>query len=400
MEGHSPHFLAALQVVAHAIPPLRKALIHFYFLTNKETSAVEKKKEWIALRAIGKLLRELISSPLKEGEDEKSTQGDEESDEEAPSVPVDPTPLYQALEPILTQYQKSLEPKNATEALQILLDITQKCARTLPLTSHLWVAMLDQTGIGLMGKASIVGKCPLIEDGEILQRTQKETILEWCPLVVPKRASLEEALKEHCGRKPYEYDFDKKPYQFEVRIPLLSQYAKEQDMDTSVWITTKSVLYTTLTSYLFIGIDRVNPDTGDFDESEVAIPKKLDVRKYCEKTVKGPTEYELIGGILHDEDDYVALLKNTNVEDPEDDDAWMLMESEEIIPMTENDALDFLKGEDEGAPCGTMLVYRRCDGDQPEMKRLLSDIVISQVSGSLDSSAGSEFYYEDEVIED
>jgi hypothetical protein len=402
IEGHSPHFLAALQVVAHVISPLRKALVHFYFLTNKETAAVEKKIEWVTLRALGRLIKELIAAPVN-NDGEGSKQGDdkeESDDEDEPGVPVNPTEIYKALEPTLKHYEKTTEPKHATEALQILLDIIQKSARTLPLTSHLWVALLDLAGMGLMGKQTIVGKCPLLDDDEILQRTQKETILEWCPLVLRKKDSLEEALKEHCARKLHAYDFDKKPYQFEVRIPLLSpQQLEEDDMDPSSWKTTKSVLYTKLTSYLFLGIDRLNSETGNFDETEMEIPKLLDFKKYCEKTIKGATEYELIGGLLHDEDDYVALLKNPNVDDPEDEDAWMLMESEEIIPMTESDALDFLKGEDEGAPCGTLVVYRLCDNGQPEMKRLLSDIIISQVSGSLDS-AGEDFYYEEEVIED
>lgn len=399
LEGHSPHFLAALQVVAHAIDPLRKALIHFYFLTNKE-HGVEKKIEWVTLRALGKLLKELISVPTNDGETSKGEDAEEDSDEESNNIPVDATEFYQTLERTLIQYKKTTKPKNATEALQILLEIIQLCARTLPLTSHLWVALLDLAGLGLIGKAYIVGKCPLIEDGEILQRTQKETILEWCPLVLPKKDSLEEALKEYCSRKPHTYDFDSKPYQFEVRIPLLSPHQLGSDeMDTSNWTTTKSIMYTELTSYLFLGIDRIDQRTGNFDGTEVAIPKVLDLRKYCEKTVKGPTTYELVGGVLHDEDDYVALLKNPNVDDPEDDDAWMLMESEEIIPMTENDALDFLKGEDEAAPCGTIVVYRRCDDGQPELKQLLSDIIISQVSGSLDS-VNTDFYYEEEVIED
>lgn len=401
LEGHSSHFLAALQVIAHVIDPLRKALIHFYFLTNRE-QGVEKKLEWVTLRALGRVIKELISAPVQDGESikEDDAGGDDGSEDDIPSIPVDATELYHALEPTLKQYGKSVEPKNATEALQTLLEIIQKCARTLPMTGHLWVAMLDLAGLGLMGKSYIVGKCPLIEDGQILQRTQKETIMEWCPLVLTKKDSLEEALKEYCSRKPHNYDFDMKPYQFEVRIPLLSPQQVAMDgMDTSNWTTTKSILYSELTSYLFFGIDRVNPTTGTFDETEVIIPKNLDLRKYCERTVKGPTQYELVGGVLHDEDDYVALLKNPNVNDPDDENAWMLMESEEIIPMTESDALDFLKGEDEGAPCGTILAYRRCDNGQPDMKRLLSDIIISQVSGSLDS-ADTGFYYEEEVIED
>ena len=125
------------------------------------------------------------------------------------------------------------------------------------------------------------------------------------------------------------------------------------------------------------------------------IPKVLNLSKLCEKGAKGVKEYELVGGVLQDEEDYIAIVKNAAITDPEDEDAWKLMESEEIIPMTESDALDFLKGEGDGAPCGTILAYRRCD-DQTELKQLLSDIIISQVSGTLD--ADTDFYYEEEEV--
>lgn len=413
VDGHSPHFLSALQVIAHVIGPLRKALIHFY-LTAKQHTNLEK-IEWRTLQALGKLMKELTSADFEtsqmgsennshrdhnDDKDDDDNDGDndddDDDDDDEPASAVDPLELYMILDPCLRHLKKSTEPKDSTQALQILLETIQICARALPLTSHLWVAMLDISGLGLMAKASIVGKCPLIEDHQILQRTQKETILEWCPLVLPKRDTLEEALREHCSRQPHTYDFDKKPFQFEARIPLLSP-EQAKDMDTANWTTTKTLRYTALTSYLFLGIDRRSPQTGTFDETEVAVPTRLDLTKLCENSIKGTREYELVGGILHDEGDYVALLKNTTIEDPEDEAAWTLMESEEVIPMTESDALDFLKGEDEGSPCGTMAVYRRCD-NHPELTQLLSDIIISQVSGTLD--ANTDFYYEEEVIED
>ncbi|KAL3912258.1 MAG: hypothetical protein SGARI_001256 [Bacillariaceae sp.] len=70
--------------------------------------------------------------------------------------------------------------------------------------------------------------------------------------------------------------------------------------------------------------------------------------------------------------------------------------------MSETDVLEFLKGEGgaEGdAPCGTMAIYRRVDPEcHNEMNQLLSDIIISQVSGTLSSTA--DFYIEEEIIED
>ena len=393
VESKSPHFLAAIQVVAHVVAPLRKALVNFYFLTNKEIG-VERKLEWRFLRALGKLVKELTSAPASTSDITQSDNCvDNDDNSDMTRVSVDPTDFYSILMPTLDHLKQSKKPKDATVALQIVLESIQRCARTLPLTSHLWVALLDQAGLGLKGKASIVGQCPLIDDGEILQRTQKETILEWCPLRLPLEKNLEQALQNYCGRKPFVYDFDTKPYQFEVRIPLLSPQQFE-GVDASCWKTTKSVIYTELTSFLFLGIDRFCSDK--VDASEVIVPTTLDVRRYCDKSVVG-TKFELVAGVLHDEGDYVALLRNPNVSNKNDDDAWMLMESEEVIPMTETDALDFLQGDDEGAPCGTLVVYRRCD-DGSTLKSLLSDIIISQISGSLDS-ATDEFYYEEEVID-
>eukprot|EP00934_Nitzschia_sp_Nitz4_P000986 Nitzschia sp. Nitz4//scaffold241_size29735//24921//26150//NITZ4_008031-RA/size29735-processed-gene-0.10-mRNA-1//-1//CDS//3329543790//986//frame0 len=395
VDGHSPHFLAALQIVAHVMDPLRKALVHFFF-TTKQLPTLDK-LEWKTLKALGKILKELITLDTETSQPEDTGGSGSDSDDDEPSAPpIDPLEFYMVFEPCLQHLKKTCQPKTATEALQILLDTILACAKTLPLTSHLWVTMLDAAGLGLMVKAAIVGKCPLIEDHQILQRTQRETILEWCPLVLPKSDSLEQALANHCGRQPYVYDFDTKPFQFQVRIPLLSP-EQAKDMDTSEWTVTKTMLFSTLTSYLFLGIDRLNKETGVMDESEVQIPKLLDLTKLCEKTLKGSKEYELVGGMLHDEGDFVAILKNPTVQDPEDDEAWFLMESEEVIPMTEADALDFLKGEEEGSPCGTMAIYRRKD-DHAELTKLLSDIVIAQVSGSLDTN--SDFYYEEEVIED
>ena len=95
-------------------------------------------------------------------------------------------------------------------------------------------------------------------------------------------------------------------------------------------------------------------------------------------------------------------VKEKDDSDDEDDEAWKLLETEEVIPMSETDVLEFLKGEGgaEGdAPCGTMAIYRRVDHDcHDKMNQLLSDIIISQVSGTLISNA--DFYVEEEIIED
>jgi hypothetical protein len=406
----SPHFLAALQVIAHVLTPLRKALLHFHFLCQGKSL---EKIEWQTLQAFGQVLQALISEApsTKTSVDDRSVDDDDDDDddEESNSIPVDPTPLFKILNPCLKKFNKSATPKDATQALQILLETMQICCRTIPVTSHLWSALLDSVGLGLLAKQSIVGKCALEDDGEILQRSKKEAVILWCPLVLPlHEESLEQALKDHCSKQPYAYDFDTQPYDFEVRIPLWTKSASSSSSsssaaavstDTSTWTTSKSLQFTSLTCYLFLAIERSNSD-GSLNATELNIPKRLDVSKLCaSNTVRGSKEYELVGGILvDDEEDYVAILKNGAVDDPKDEDSWKLMETEEVIPMTESDVFDFLRGE-EGGPCGTVLVYKRCDDTcHKEMNQLLSDIIISHLSGTLD--AKTEIYYEEEVIDD
>jgi len=221
------------------------------------------------------------------------------------------------------------------------------------------------------------------------------------------KISIDRAIQECCAKQSFDYDFDQSPYDFEVRIPLLTRTISDEK-DTSNWVTTIALNFSSLTTYLFLAIPRLDEDSGALKTPEEwKIPKRLDVSKLCVKELfkekVGNTKYELIGGILHDgEEDYVAVVRNPSVEDPEDDDAWKLMESEEIIGMAESDVFDFLQGEGEGDPCGTVVVYQRC-GEEPhqEMNQLLSDIVLSQISGKLEySGTNTEFYYEEEMIDD
>ena len=137
-----------------------------------------------------------------------------------------------------------------------------------------------------------------------------------------------------------------------------------------------------------------------FHADEVTIPKVLNVSKLCEKTWKKSTTYHLVGSILHDEGDYVAIVRDLTNGDQEDEEACKLMESEEVIPMAESDVFDFIQGEGEGSPCGTVFAYKLEDVAQhKEQNQILSDIIIAHVSGKLDSK-DSDYYYEEEIIED
>jgi hypothetical protein len=450
--GDSSHFLPALQVIAHVLIPLRKALIHFHFLCKQNPDVAKSKIEYQVLSTLGQIFQAMMApipitttttpsppAPTKNSNDNDSDDDDSESndDDELKLPPIDPTPFYKVLIPCLTKTKKTIDPRDATQALQILLEVLQSCCRQIPVTSHLWSALLDQAGVGVVAKQSTVGQCKLEDDGgAILQRTLKESIILWCPWKLPLMPTLPLALQKACAKQPSQepYDFDTKPYDFEVRIPLWNTTSSSSSsttgsldgaslVDSSTWKTTKSMQLTSLTTFLFLAIDRFegnndnndNNGNGTINTAEVEIPKRLDVSKLCGASTTRTSassqrstssrQYELVAGILvDDEEDYVAILKNFDVSDPEDEEAWKLMETEEVIPMTESDVLDFLKGEgeNEGGPCGTVLVYQRCDDNQSstvEMNQILSDIIISHVSGTLDG-ASPDYYYEEEVIED
>jgi hypothetical protein len=252
----------------------------------------------------------------------------------------------------------------------------------------------------LVARQTITGKTKL-EDGQMLQRTKKESLILACPYVIPKfgepkeSITLEEVVKDWCSKQKHVYDFDEKPFDFEVKIPLLLGF---NDTSGDDWTTTRTLQFKTLNGFLFLGLTRLE-ENGKVIETEIKFPKILDISKLCADSVKGGKKYELCAGVLYDEEDYVAVVKNAAITNPEEDGAWQLMEVEEIIPMAESDILEFLKGEGEDSPCGTLAIYRQTDESvHQDMNRLLSDIIMSHVSGVL--SAENDFYYEEEVIEE
>ena len=164
------------------------------------------------------------------------------------------------------------------------------------------------------------------------------------------------------------------------------------------WRKSVSGISTSCLFFVLVGVQRLEDD-GTLIETEIDFPKTLDMSKFCADNIKGSKEYELCAGILYDDEDYVAVLKNPAITDPEEEGSWQLMESAEIIPMTEDDILEFLKGEGGEPPLGTLAVYKRCDEQvHKDMNQVLSDIIISHVSGEL--NAQTDFYYEEVVIED
>eukprot|EP00531_Pseudo-nitzschia_arenysensis_P002228 CAMPEP_0116136840 /NCGR_PEP_ID=MMETSP0329-20121206/11943_1 /TAXON_ID=697910 /ORGANISM="Pseudo-nitzschia arenysensis, Strain B593" /LENGTH=549 /DNA_ID=CAMNT_0003631743 /DNA_START=63 /DNA_END=1712 /DNA_ORIENTATION=+ len=511
---YSPHFLAALQLLAHVMVPLRKALVHFYIsYRNKDV----QKLEWLTLLAFGRLFRDLItnanssgSSVISGGSSSANNPGSltgSEALDPSTLAPVSSERFFPMLYTCLLKLDLEKWPKDVTQAIHVLLDCLKCCSRTLPVTNQLWSALLDKACLGLIASQGLVGrrKIESKDQKEVIQRSYTEQVILWCPhvlsmqdisriptptptdengdAVVPTLHQLFEAdFKKRPLATTSRANFDKKSFDFEVQIPTKFLDKKDIDEDLNgdnnddvyksgeLWKTTRTMQFASLTGYLFLGIDRnqatqqqqqqtdeteENKTVGKIDRTELAIPATLNVGKLCsKKRIKGakqPTEavYELVGGALYDEGEYIAVLKdfsavaaaqekkdssspkaaNSSDSDEDEDETWKLMESEETIPMSESDVLEFLKGEgaddddeeddddddsededeDDYGPCGTLAVYKLKQPENSktptifdEMNQLLSDIVISQVSGTLNSK--TDFYieeeYEEEIIQD
>ena len=489
IQEYSPHFLAALQLLAHTMIPLRKVLVHFYIsYRNKDVT----KLEWLTLLSFGRLFRDLITNHSSSGNsvlsggsgsnNPGSVGGASESNSNVGDLQlVSSDRFFPILYTCLLKHDLNQKPKDVTEAIRVLIDCLKCCSRTLPVTNQLWSALLDKACLGLIASQTLVGrrKIESKEQTEVVQRSHTEQVILWCPHVlsmddiarIPKSTTvddddetvptLHQLLEADFKKRPLAttsrtyYDFDKKSFDFEVQIPTKFLGPKEVDDDlktneegnsstSELWKTTRSMQFASLPGYLLLGIDRnptTPPPTTDDDEpktvkidrAELAIPATLDLSKLCSKkhTSQLPKEaiYELVGGALFDEGEYIAVLKDFGVVDEtndksspaddsdDEDETWKLMESEETIPMSESDVLEFLKGEgaddddsdddEDNGPVGTLAIYKlktpstgTCVFD--EMNQLLSDIVISQVSGSLNSK--TDYYieeeFEEEIIED
>ncbi len=517
-KDYCPHFLAALQLTAHVMLPLRKALVHFYIsYRNKDV----QKLEWLTLLAFGRLFRDLITNSNSSGNsivsgasssaNPGSLTGSEAVDTSSLQS-VSTERFFPVLYTCLMKHDLEKWPKDVTEAIRVLLDCLKCCSRTLPVTNQLWSALLDKACLGLIASQSLVGrrKIESKDQKEVIQRSMTEQVILWCPHVLSMQdvsriptpisspvkkndddvhddddddddddaniPTLQQLLEADFKKRPLAttsrtyYDFGKKSFDFEVQIPTkfldkkdVDEDLNEKDKSGQLWKTTRSMQFASLTGYLFLGIDRnqtqkqqqqqqqtdettAKSDSVKIDRSELAIPATLNVTKLCsKKKIKGANQpmeavYELVGGALYDEGEYIAVLKDFSAvvaaeekkdsdSDEEEDETWKLMESEETIPMSESDVLEFLKGEgadddddddddedsnndddeDDYGPCGTLAVYKLKQPEASktpsifdEMNQLLSDIVISQVSGTLNSK--TDFYieeeYEEEIIED
>lgn len=417
--------------------------------------------------ALGKLFQEIVAPPSGVGDasvslattasgSSSTSSNNNNNTDELQNVPVATQHFYPILEECLAKHNKTTRPADATQALQLLLELVQICTRNIPVTNQLWGAMLDECGLGLIAKQSLVGR-KADASGEVVQRTKRDMCMLWCPLELPfakpenseMETTLPQLLDRYCTKQPYTsnksnngkkkkqkdyYNFDKQPYDFEVKIPTFAAASPTKTAnvpDSDKWKTTRSLQLTTMTTYLFLSIQRKqsptsnnghddDDDESSFNHAELVIPLTLDISKLCDSSAipkKENKKYELVGGVLYDEGDYVPVIRDESRvtkmaksredeggdgDDQDDDEAWKLLETEEVIPMSESDVLEFLKGDasaEGDAPCGTMAIYRRVDtACQDEMNQLLSDIIISQVSGTLTSTA--DYYIEEEIIDD
>jgi len=339
------HFGAALQIIAHVMVPLRKALVHFY--VSYRSKDVQK-LEWLTMLAFGRLFRDLITASNSSGSSvlsggSSANTGSITNSEVDPSSlkPVSSERFFPVLATCLLKHDLPKWPKDATEAIRVLLDCLKCCARTLPVTNQLWSALLDKACLGLIASQSLVGrrKIESADQKEVVQRSHTEQVILWCPHVLPigdiarippspalpasgdddeEEASvptLQQLIEADFRKRPLSttsrsyYDFDKKSFDFEVEIPTKFLDKKETKDDgengetEQKWKTTRSMQFASLTGYLFLGIDRTQTkdEDGKIDRSELAIPPTLDMTKLCskKKTREGYEQAERFGPLHH-----------------------------------------------------------------------------------------------------
>mmetsp|Transcript_16730 Transcript_16730/g.36483 ORF Transcript_16730/g.36483 Transcript_16730/m.36483 type:complete len:358 (-) Transcript_16730:13-1086(-) len=222
---YCPHFLAGLQLIAHVIEPLRKALVHFY--VSHRSKEVEK-PEWVALLAFGRLFRDLITagnassggslaSGVSAGSDtntattnttsnnttsnsnSNNNSNTTNSNHQQALAPVKTDRFFPVLYTCLRKFddpQLSTKPRDVTEAVRILLQCLQRCCQTLPVTNRSWVELLDKACMGILTKQSLVGRrtpkpnTPNTNKNTnkkdvVLQRTKTERCMLWCPHELP-----------------------------------------------------------------------------------------------------------------------------------------------------------------------------------------------------------------------
>jgi len=323
---YCPHFLAALQLIAHTLVPVRKALVHFYVsYRNKDVD----KLEWLTLLSFGRLFRGLITasqssgSSVISGESSSVNTGslaDNSYSNNNTNEPVSSERFFPVLYTCLLKHDLQKWPTDATEAVRVLLDCLKVCSRTLPVTNQLWSALLDKACLGLIVKQSLVGRRiqETETDKEVKQRSYTEQCILWCPHEIsihdiarippppppvskPKKdgddddddeednsdsaPTLLQLMEADFRKRPLSttsrsyYDFDKKSYDFEVQIPtkFLDQKKDLEDDDDNTdnnnktnkefWKTTRSMQFASLTGYLFIGIDRNRKPKGSASDN-------------------------------------------------------------------------------------------------------------------------------------
>jgi hypothetical protein len=329
--GVACHLSSALQLLLHAIPALRVALLE----TAKYPS---KEKEWI--HELANLTLCLFDDTLKE---------------------VNPLPLYEAL-----SQSTRLDPHelgDAATALRVFL-------HTLQQDSTLLQPLLKDNVLGGTIEQTLVGEC--CQGNRRIRRIKSREKTLSCPFpVIPDvTTSLVDALCISTIQPQTLLGLDWNQ---------VSGYQEEQgdcNGDDSEWTTHKTIRLTSLPQHLIFHLQRAHYQDNHVALSTIAIdvPLKLDMTPFVTDRQEKPCclGYQFVGAILHvsDNDDdiqeeedghYVALVQGSNC-------CWYLMDDDKVILLPdEQEMFHFVSGRPtsmaeklEGSLyCATILAYSK-----------------------------------------
>jgi hypothetical protein len=349
VSGVSCHLSSALQLMCHALVPLREALIDQY------EHPVAQSKE---LLEFGRLFAALSL---------------ESSD------PVDPTSIYKTIERLTSITQHDVG--DVSTALSKLLEFIRKAS---PDSIPEWELLLNLCLFGGKTRQTIVGRKS--EGGAAIIRTKTGKSKSMaCPFpLVGTFESVEAALGSAFQSQVVAgYNWDRSGHVYdEERI---QEEASQVSLDD--WTTHKTLHLECLPNFWFLHVERFTYQDGDktLSNPKVDIPSTLNLSKYLQDDVI----YNLLGGVLHvtedaieEEGHYVVLLRVSA-------EHWILVDDDKCASHTQDTALELLGGaKDEQGHflCGTLLVYGNEADDLEEsqilddLKRKLSEISIAELS--------------------
>jgi len=347
VSGVACHLSSALQLVLHAVPTLRMALLE---IAEHSSDVIP---HWV---------QELASLTQRLFCDSSDT--------------VNPMPLYDAL-----ASKTTLDPHDlgdAARALRVLLHTLQQHDLLQPI--------LNETVMGGVVEQTVTGEC--IQGGKLIRRTKVKEKRMSCPFPIPNGegvSTLTEALQKATVETHPILGMD---------WSQVSGYHEEQQDTTNgedyEWTTNKTSGFSSLPKHLMLHLQRFHyeNDSVKLSTNVVDIPRELDMAPCMSHEKKQLSacccQYQFTGAILHvsdsntfsEEEDghYVALIGQTNKNA-----SWYLLDDEKVTLLPdEEEVLNFVSGRPtsikvEGSYCATVLVYsRRCDCDSATTIDLLN----------------------------